>query len=63
MATARKFSDDETVYAKWPGSGLYYKAKIISYAGSGKYDLKFDSDDTNTIIPTKDIKVQLQFQI
>lgn len=39
----RKFDIDDAVYAKWPGSAQYFKAKVIAY-NDGKYEVKFDDD-------------------
>lgn len=40
----RKFDIDDAVYAKWPGSSQYFKAKVIAY-NDGKYEVKFDDDE------------------
>ena len=53
----KKFDIDDIVYAKWPGSTQYYKAVILDI-DSGRYQVKFDSDDTIDVVQRKHLMVR-----
>ena len=53
-----KFDIGEIVYAKWPGSVLYYKGNIVEYDPiENEYKLQWESDGSSMEIPSNHVHV------
>jgi len=57
----KNFEIDDIVYAKWPGSTQYYKAVIMDI-DSGRYQVKFDSDDMIDVVQRKHLMTQIEVE-
>ena len=56
--TSRKLGVGESVYAKWPGSTLYYPGKVVAKdEDAGSVDVKFDFESSPVAIKAKFVYV------